>query len=78
MDPPCSTGCSFRLSIVGRVGPWHIRSMAKADLSVPRPLRLSVALLVLFVHVAAILGLLRAFTPDFTNAVVQNVASVLP
>jgi len=51
--------------------------MARADLSSPRRLRLAVIIAVVMLHVAAIIGLIHAFAPDFTNAVVKSVSTVL-
>jgi len=51
--------------------------MAGADLSTPRSLRLAVAVFIVLMHIAVILGLVRAFAPDFTASVVRNVSSVL-
>ena len=37
--------------------------------------RIGIALLVILLHVAAVIGLVRAFAPDFSKAVVQGVTS---
>ena len=49
--------------------------MSQADLSAPRRTRVGVFVLVAFLHVAALLGLLRAFAPDFTASAVEAVTS---
>lgn len=46
-----------------------------ADLSAPRGTRLGVIVLVALLHVAALLGLIRAFAPDFTAQVTKTVLS---
>ncbi|MDP3907932.1 TonB family protein [Novosphingobium sp.] len=46
-----------------------------ADLSTPRGTRLGVIVLVGLLHVAALLGLIRAFAPDFTAQVTRTVLS---
>ncbi len=46
-----------------------------ADLSAPRGTRLGVIVLVALLHVAALLGLIRAFAPDFTAQVAKTVLS---
>lgn len=51
--------------------------MSDADLSAPRSTRMGVFVLVALLHVAALLGLLRAFAPDFTASAVATVASAL-
>lgn len=51
--------------------------VSEADLSPPRTTRAGVAALVAVLHVAAIVGLVRAFAPDFSAEVVQQVADVL-
>ena len=47
--------------------------MTRADLSTPRGLRLGVGLLVALLHLAAILALIRAFAPEFTGRVADEV-----
>lgn len=49
--------------------------MARADLSTSPRMRLGIVIVVLLLHVAAILGLIRAFAPDMTNAVVKTVVA---
>lgn len=51
--------------------------MTQADLSTPRPMRAAIAVLIVLLHVIAIGGLIRAFAPDFSAAVVNNVREVL-
>lgn len=51
--------------------------MAQADLSTPRPMRAAIAVLIVLLHVLAVGGLIRAFAPDFSAAVVENVREVL-
>lgn len=46
-----------------------------ADLSAARSTRLGVVVLVVVLHVAALLGLIRAFAPDFTAQVTRTVLS---
>ena len=46
-----------------------------ADLSTARSTRLGVVVLVVVLHVAALLGLIRAFAPDFTAQVTRTVLS---
>lgn len=46
-----------------------------ADLSAARGTRLGVVVLVALLHVAALLGLIRAFAPDFTAQVTRTVLS---
>ena len=46
-----------------------------ADLSAARGTRLGVVVLVALLHVAALLGLIRAFAPDFTAQVTKTVLS---
>ena len=46
-----------------------------ADLSAARGTRLGVVVLVVVLHVAALLGLIRAFAPDFTAQVTRTVLS---
>lgn len=50
--------------------------MPQAELSSPRRTRLAIVVLVLALHVAAILALIRAFAPEFTDAVVERATSV--
>lgn len=50
--------------------------MARADLSSPRGTRLGAAVLVLLLHVAVVLALVRAFAPDFSAEVAERVTSV--
>lgn len=45
----------------------------EADLSTPRPMRIGVVLFVALLHIAAVLALIRAFAPDFTAQVVEDV-----
>lgn len=47
--------------------------MTRADLSTPRGLRLGVAVLVALLHLAAVLALIRAFAPEFTSRVADEV-----
>lgn len=47
--------------------------MTRADLSTPRGLRLGVGLFVALLHLAAILALIRAFAPEFTGRVANEV-----
>lgn len=49
--------------------------MTRADLSPPPRTRLGVAVLVVLLHVAAVLALVRAFAPDFTAQVTKTVVS---
>lgn len=52
-----------------------IAAMSRADLSSPRRTRLGVAVLVVVLHVAAVLALIRAFAPEFTAAVADRVTA---
>ena len=52
---------------------WHDPAAMEADLSTPRPMRIGVVLFVALLHVVAVLALVRAFAPDFTAAVVEDV-----
>jgi len=63
-------------AIVGNEGACHIAAMARADLSSPRGMRLGAATLVLLLHVAAVLALIRAFAPALAAGVVERVTSV--
>lgn len=47
--------------------------MTEADLSTPKPARAGVALLVIALHIAAIAALIRAFAPDLTQRVAEEV-----
>ncbi|MCB2077474.1 MAG: TonB family protein [Novosphingobium sp.] len=49
--------------------------MARAELSTPRRTRIGVILLVAGLHVLAVLGLIRAFAPEFTAQVTKQVVS---
>lgn len=49
--------------------------MGRADLSNPRGFRLGIAVAILALHVLAILGLVRAFAPTFTESMVESVTS---
>ena len=49
--------------------------MARADLSTPRGQRFGVGLLVGILHLLAVLALVRAFAPDFTARVADEVVS---
>lgn len=51
--------------------------MPQAELSSPRRTRLAVVVVVLALHVAAILALIRAFAPALTDAVVQRATAIL-
>lgn len=51
--------------------------MTRADLSSPRRLRLGVVVTVAVLHVLVLMGLMRAFAPDFTGQVIGEVAGVL-
>lgn len=51
--------------------------MTRADFSSPRGTRLGVALLVALLHVALVLALVRAFAPDFTARVADEVFGAL-
>ena len=53
--------------------PCHIRAMTRADLSAPRGLRLGVGVLVALLHLVAVLALIRAFAPEFTGRVADEV-----
>jgi len=48
-----------------------------ADISTPRPGRAGVMVIVAVLHVLAVLGLIRAFAPDFSQQIVHDVAEVL-
>lgn len=54
---------------------WHILLMAKADFSTPGSVRIGIVIVIALLHVGVILGLIRAFAPDFTATVVRNVTS---
>jgi protein TonB len=47
--------------------------MTDADLSAPKPARLGVAVVVILLHIAAIAALIRAFAPDLTQRVAEEV-----
>jgi protein TonB len=47
--------------------------MDEADLKAPRSTRFAVLIAVILLHVAAILALIRAFAPDFTGQVTEQV-----
>jgi protein TonB len=47
----------------------------RADIAAPRRARLGAVVLVALLHVAAVLALVRAFAPDFTDRVTQSVVS---
>jgi len=49
--------------------------MARADFSTPKPVRIVIVIVIALLHLAVILGLIRAFAPDFTASVVRNVTS---
>ncbi len=49
--------------------------MAKADLSTPRRGRIAIALVVIVLHLFAVLALIRAFAPDFTAKVADQVVA---
>ena len=49
--------------------------MTGADISAPRRARVGAIVLVLLLHVAAVLALIRAFAPDFTDRVTQGVVA---
>ena len=51
--------------------------VTQADISSPRRTRIGVAIVVVLLHIAALAGLVRAFAPDFSAAVVENVREVL-
>lgn len=51
--------------------------MASADLSSPTRTKLVVAAFVALLHVLAVLALVRAFAPEFTGRVVNEVGSIL-
>jgi protein TonB len=51
--------------------------MAQADFSTPRPLRFGLIVLIALIHVAAVIGLMRAFAPNVVDAVVENVTSAI-
>ncbi|MDG2002330.1 MAG: TonB family protein [Novosphingobium sp.] len=51
--------------------------MTKADLTAPRQVRLAVVLAGIVFHILLVIGLLRAFTPGFSAAVVDQIAAVL-
>ena len=59
--------------VAGPCAPWHPCPAMDADLSTPRPMRIGVVLFVALLHVAAVLALIRAFAPDFTAQVVEDV-----
>lgn len=50
-----------------------MRVMTEADLSTPKPARVGVALFVILLHIAAVAVLIRAFAPDFTQRVADEV-----
>jgi protein TonB len=52
-----------------------ISSMQDADLSAPRPVRLGAIVVVALLHIAAILGLIRAFAPDLAMRAVDAVVT---
>lgn len=49
--------------------------MDRAELKPPRRARLGVAIVVVLIHVAAIVGLIQAFAPNVTGAIVEGVTS---
>lgn len=49
--------------------------MTDADLSAPRPFRFGVAVLVAFLHLAAFIGLIRAFSPGTITQAVDSVVA---
>ena len=58
------------------VGPRGIsRAMSDADLSTPTSGKIGVAIVVVLLHVAVVLALVRAFAPDFTAQVTRTVVS---
>lgn len=65
--------CQTVAAIAGRGGAWHHRAMTRADLSAPRRARFGVAAVVLLLHLVAVLALVRAFAPDFTDRVAEQV-----
>jgi protein TonB len=71
-----SSGCQSKLPgafIAVLPHACHRPVMSRADFSSPRGTRVGVALVVVLLHVALVLALIRAFAPEFTHRVGEQV-----